>query len=328
MNRFITYAYGPGWLVLGAVIVVVKDLQLVFDGIGTAFTPLMNIYLGEQSYEGVKRCYWLSMRLSIVEGAAMMVLLVVFAPLIVRLYGVDATSMWNYAVNGLRIEALGLPFLSLLFMVTSYYLLVNKIALGFVVSGLRELFVAAPVSVAFGFFWGVYGMFAGLAVSPALAYVISDLYVRFRYGKQNYPLFLANELKGFRHAFYEFKLAPESIIGVQKQAEHFLNENGIPPKTVMKVKLLIEELYMLVYEKNGKNTAVYAECSVIIRDYGVQVITKDDGVLFDLSSEDVVASSITEFMVSGYMEKLKSDKMYLTTMSYNRNVFRINSERL
>ena len=103
-------------------------------------------------------------------------------------------------------------------------------------------------------------------------------------------------------------------------------ENGIDRKIVSKVKLLIEDLYMLIYEKNGAENAVYAECTVIIRDTGVQLITKDDGVLFDLSSEDVVAGSIIEFMVSGYMEKLNDNKKYLTTMSYNRNTFKIKYE--
>ena len=55
MNRFITFAYGPEMLVLGAVILFVKEVQIVFDGIGEAFTPLMNIYLGEESYDGVKK---------------------------------------------------------------------------------------------------------------------------------------------------------------------------------------------------------------------------------------------------------------------------------
>jgi hypothetical protein len=113
---------------------------------------------------------------------------------------------------------------------------------------------------------------------------------------------------------------------VQQQVDRFLAENGVSRKIVLKVKLLVEDLYMLIYEKNGTDVPVYAECTVIIRDTGVQIITKDDGVLFDLSSDDVVAGSIVEFMVSGYMERLKNDKMYLTTMSYNRNTFRINFE--
>ena len=177
-----------------------------------------------------------------------------------------------------------------------------------------------------GYFFGVYGMFAGVAVSPALAYVISVQYIRIRYGAENYPLLLADKLKGFKHKFYELKLDPASIVKTQQQAEKFLCENGVDRKIVSKVKLLIEDIYMLIYEKNGADKAVYAECTVIIRETGVQIITKDDGILFDLSSDDVIAGSIVEFMVSGYMEKLKENKKYLTTMSYNRNTFKVNNE--
>lgn len=326
INRFITYAYGSKMLVLGAVIIFVKDVQVLFDGVGAAMTPLMNIFLGEESYEGVKKCYGLSLKLAVVEGIFLMVLMFLVAPLVVKIYDIADPSMHAFAIEGVRISALGLVFLSLLYLLSSYYLLVNKILLGFMISGLRDLFVAAPVCVVLGYFFGIYGMFAGVALSPAIAYAVAVLYIRIRYGKDNYPLMLVDKLKGFRHVFYEFKLDPESIVGVQQQVDRFLAENGVSRKIVLKVKLLVEDLYMLIYEKNGTDVPVYAECTVIIRDTGVQIITKDDGVLFDLSSDDVVAGSIVEFMVSGYMERLKNDKMYLTTMSYNRNTFRINFE--
>jgi hypothetical protein len=209
-------------------------------------------------------------------------------------------------------------------MLSSYYLLIDKIKLGFMMSAFRDILVATPVCVVLGYFFGIYGMFAGVAIGPALAYVIMALYIRFRYGKDNYPLLLSEKLKGFKHKFYDFVLSPESVIGVQKQVEKFLVENNIENKVVAKVKLLIEELFMLIYEKNGANKSVCAECTVIILNSGVRLIIKDDGVLFDLSSEDVLTSSITEFMVSGYMEQLKNDKLYLKTMSYNRNTFKFN----
>lgn len=326
MNRFITFAYGPEMLVLGAVILFVKEIQIVFDGVGEAFTPLMNIYLGEESYDAVKKCYNLSLKTAVVEGLALTLLMILVAPFIVELYDISDPAVYSYAVLGVQIEVFGLVFLSLLYLLSSYYLLIDKIKLGFVMSALRDVLVVTPVCVVLGYFFGIYGMFAGVAIGPALTYVITVLYIRFRYGKDNYPLLLSEKLKGFKHKFYEFKLNPESIVGTQHQVEKFLVENNIGKKTISKVKLLIEDLYMLIYEKNGVDKAVYAECTVIIRETDVQIITKDDGVLFDLSSEDVVAGSIVEFMVSGYMEKLKDNKKYLTTMSYNRNTFRIKYE--
>ena len=326
MNRFITFAYGPEMLVLGAVILFVREIQVMFDGVGEAFTPLMNIYLGEESYDAVKKCYSLSLKTAVVEGLALTVLMIFVAPFIVELYDISDPAAYSYAVFGVRIEVLGLVFLSVLYMLSSYYLLIDKIKLGFMMSALRDVLVVTPVCVVLGYFFGIYGMFAGVAVGPAIAYAISVLYIRIRYGAENYPLLLTDKLKGFKHKFYEFKLNPESIVGTQHKVEKFLVENNIGKKTISKVKLLIEDLYMLIYEKNGADKAVYAECTVIIRETGVQIITKDDGVLFDLSSEDVVAGSIIEFMVSGYMEKLKDNKKYLTTMSYNRNTFKIKYE--
>ena len=326
MNRFITFAYGPEMLVLGAVILFVREIQVMFDGVGEAFTPLMNIYLGEESYDAVKKCYSLSLKTAVVEGLALTVLMIFVAPFIVELYDISDPAAYSYAVFGVRIEVLGLVFLSVLYMLSSYYLLIDKIKLGFMMSALRDVLVVTPVCVVLGYFFGVYGMFVGVAIGPALTYVIMVLYIRLRYGKDNYPLLLSEKINGVKHEFYEFKLNPESIVGTQHQVEKFLAENNIEKKIISKAKLLIEDLYMLIYEKNGVDKAVYAECTVIIRETDVQIITKDDGVLFDLSSEDVIAGSIIEFMVSGYMEKLKENKKYLTTMSYNRNTFRIKYE--
>lgn len=102
--------------------------------------------------------------------------------------------------------------------------------------------------------------------------------------------------------------------------EALLLENNVDRRTVGSVKLLIEELYMLIAEKN-EGKAVLSECTVFLRPEGIQIITKDDGVLFDISEEDVSVTSLSAFAVSAYMEKLGDDKHHLTTMSYNRSAF-------
>jgi hypothetical protein len=91
---------------------------------------------------------------------------------------------------------------------------------------------------------------------------------------------------------------------------------------VGRIKLLIEELYILIAEKNeGKR--MLSELTVFLRPEGIQMISKDDGVLFDISEDDVSVTSIASFVVSNYMEKLGNDKRHLTTMSFNRSAFLI-----
>jgi hypothetical protein len=115
---------------------------------------------------------------------------------------------------------------------------------------------------------------------------------------------------------------PEQIIGLQKQVQALLEEKGVDRRIVGRIKLLIEELYILIAEKNeGKR--VLSELTVFLRPEGIQMISKDDGVLFDISEEDVSVTSIASFVVSNYMEKLGNDKRHLTTMSFNRSAFLI-----
>ena len=175
----------------------------------------------------------------------------------------------------------------------------------------------------FGKLFGVYGMFAGSALAPIAAYYLSFLFVRLRYGKENTPLLLADREKSLKAAFYEFTITPEAVIAVQKNVGDFLRANNVDRKLVSKTELLIEELYMLVYERNDKKPTVCAECTALIRDDGIQIIEKDDGRLFDLTDEDSLPSSLGAFVVASYMEKMKGNKMYLTTMSYNRNTFKV-----
>ena len=323
IEHFIIITYGSDMLILASIILAVKEFQLVFDGIGEAITPIMNIYLGEESCPAIRKCYRLAKRTSIIEGVIVTLVTIAFSQVIVKIYGITNPDIFVLADNGAKILALGLVHISLLYLLTSYYLIIDKILLGFVICGLRDMIVALPLCMILGKIFGVYGMFAGAALAPVAAYYLSLLFVRLRYGKENTPLLLADREKSLKAVFHEFTVTPEAVIAVQKNIGDFLRANNVDKKLVSKTELLIEELYMLVYERNDKKATVCAECTALIRDDGIQIIEKDDGALFDLTDEDSLPSSLGAFAVASYMEKMKGNKMYLTTMSYNRNTFRI-----
>ena len=323
IEHFIIETYGQDMLILASVFLLVKEFQMVFDGIGEAVTPIMNIYLGEESCPAIRKCYKLAKKIAIIEGVIVTLVIIAFSPFIVKIYGITSPDLLALADKGAKIIALGLVHVSLLYLLTSYYLIIDRILLGFVISGLRDMIVALPLCILFGKLFGVYGMFAGGALAPIAAYYLSLLFVRLRYGKANTPLLLSDREKSLKAAFYEFTITPEAVIAVQKNVGDFLRANNVDRKLVSKTELLIEELYMLVYERNDKKPTVCAECTALIRDDGIQIIEKDDGLLFDLTDEDSLPSSLGAFVVASYMEKMKGNKMYLTTMSYNRNTFRV-----
>ena len=325
LNRFVSAQFGAGYLILVSVIALGRELQLLFDGIGEAITPILSVYLGEGCTSGVQSIYKLAQKTAVIEGLVVTAVLMLCAPLIPGILDIADPALVRQAVVLTRLSALGSVFVSLLYLLTSYYLLIEKIALGLMASALRDVLVSAPLAVLLGKIGGVYGFSVGLAAAPALAYGLVIAYICLRYGRGNCPIFLAKLTGGRRSELYSLATEPEQIIALQKTVEALLRENGFDKRTVGRVKLLIEELFMLIREKNG-GKAVLAECALLLRPEGIQIITRDEGVLFDIAEEDVTVTSIAAFAVSGYMEKLGRNKRYLTTMSFNRSSFLIKTQ--
>ncbi len=323
MNRFVVSEFGSDHLILVSIILILKEGQLVFDGIGEAITPIMSIYLGEGLYDGVRRCWRLAEVTAVLEGLVMTLLVMISSFFLPQMLGIQDPALADCAIRGIRLMSLSLPFVSLLYLVTSYDLVIDRIWLGFFICAMRDLLQAMPLAMMLGRLFDENGMFTGVMLAPIFSYVVGMLFVRLRYGKENYPLMLADREKSVRAWLYDVKVEPEAIIDVQGRIARNLVENGVDDQTVGMVKLLVEELFVLVYEKNNGDPGVKGECGVIIEEDGVRLIMKDDGVLFDLSDENAEVVSFAVFAVSSYMTSMGKNKQNLTTMSFNRNTFLI-----
>ena len=321
LNAFVSACFGADYLIVVSVIALCREMQMVFDGIGEAITPLLSVYLGEGSLCGIASLYRLARKTAILEGLLVTLAFLLLAPVFPEILGIAGPEMAACVIGEIRLVALGSVFVSLLYLLTSYYLVIERIGLGLMASALRDVVLSALLSVALGRMFGLTGMFLGLALAPAGAFVLLWLYITRRYGREAWPLFLST-LGSTPSFLYDLSTEPEQIIDLQKKVETLLTEKGYAHRTIGRVKLLIEEVYMLIREKNGEK-AVLSECSVLLKEDGIQIIIKDDGVLFDISEEDVTVTSLVSLMVSGYMEKLGQNKRHLTTISFNRSSFLI-----
>lgn len=325
LNAFVSSQFGPEYIIVVAGITLSRELQLLFEGIGEAIGPILSVYVGEKSHGGLQYIYKIANKTAIIEGLGVTIALILIAPLLPMVLNVTQPELVRWVVIGIRVAALGSVFMSLLYLLTSYYLVIEQIVLGVVISALRDVAMSAGLVVILGKAFGLYGMFVGLAAAPAISYGLTLLYITMRYGKEDCPLLLSKVPGGDNSYLFQLSVEPEKIIGLQKDVELLLMEKDVDKRTSGKVKLLIEELYMLIWEKNeGKH--ILSECTIFMKPEGVQIITKDDGILFDISEEDVSVTSLAAFAVSAYMEQLGEDRRHLTTMSFNRSAFLIKTE--
>lgn len=326
MNRFVTAEFGAEHLILISVAALCRELQLIFDGIGEAITPILSVYLGEDCFPGVRSIYRLAERTAVAEGLEVTAVLFLCAPFVPGVLGISDPEISRAAVTGLRILSFGSPFVSLLYLSTSYDLLIDRISLGLVVCGLRDLLIAAPLAALLGIWFGLNGFFAGLTLGPALAWVGSMRFLRVRYGSDA-PLLLRQRERDKEALLYELTVEPNAVVRVRDELGEALKVRGYDAKTVNRVMLLFEELFMLLWEKN-EGTTIRGECALVLTGDGVRMITRDTGVIFDLSDADLEVSSLRSYVLSSVAERVTARKRHLVTMSFNRNVFEVRGKKM
>ena len=94
-------------------------------------------------------------------------------------------------------------------------------------------------------------------------------------------------------------------------------KRGIASKTRIKLEVMIEDLGMLIIEKN-KHRPVLTEITISFKK-DIKVVMRDGGVLYDVTDPDA-ALSFRSMFVSGLL-KNGSRSTYLFTQNYNRHVF-------
>ena len=322
LNAFVSARFGPDLLILVSAVTLCREFQIVFDGIGEAVSPMFGVYLGEENHSGLRSIYKLANRTAIIEGIVVTFALMVFAPFAPEVLKVASPEVADQVVICIRMTALGSTFASLLYLLTSYYLVIDQIALALVVCLMRDMLLCVPLALAFGKLWGPQGMFVGIAAAPALTYVILLNFLTVRYGKKDCPLLLSRIPGDDNCYLFNFSNEPEQVIDVQGKVEQLLLEHSLDRRVISSTMLLIEELYNIVRERNG-GRAVLCECTVTIRSDEIRIISKDEGVLFDITGDDAIVTSLSAYVIISYFEKMEIGRKHLTTMSFNRSVFLI-----
>jgi Na+-driven multidrug efflux pump/anti-sigma regulatory factor (Ser/Thr protein kinase) len=320
-NRLVVHFFGSNMIFVASIIILVKELQILFDGIGEAITPLISLYLGEGTYGGVHEIWHHAKKTASIESILVTGLILIFAPFIVTVIGIKDPQYLPIATMELRVLSISLFFTCRLYLDSSYYIIVDKIPLGVLICALRDMVISLPLAMLGSWIDGINGMGIGLMIAQPIGYLIAVGYVRARYGKENYPLFIADKENSKGSLFYELSLNPEDIISVRDNIENDLRQTGYPKSVINKVSLLVEETLMLIFENNPKRI-VLAECSVLMGEK-LTLVIKDDGIIFDLTDSDMKLSSFRSYVISNVAETISSRKKHFLTLSYNRNVFEI-----
>ena len=320
MIGFVSRNYGDTGLITLAVVVSLIEFSVVMDGVGMAMQPLIGTYFGEKNHKLIKRVMKAGIKAALIEGIIATAFIWIFAKQFCGLFGITDSTVLEPSMSAIRIVSLGFVFCSAVSLMTSYYMLIDRIGMSVCVSCIQNglLYILLPITGSL--LLGASGMWSGFAVAPALTLIGTLLFVYLRFGRDNFP-FILNDMNT-EIVVMENTLTKDNTVSLSECVGESLLSHQYTKAEANRAALFVEEIGLTVLEKNRQaKKPVLIEFSLFFEPDSVLIIQRDSGELFDLTDPDLHIEGLSSFILSGLMEAHK-EKAYLVTTGYNRNMIR------
>ena len=312
LNKFVALRFEDDCLTAMTVVNNLMVVILVFEGLGQAVDPLLNIYYGERNPDGIRKLMRSAIRIAVMEGVVLGFVMFAFAGLLPKLYGVHTPDLIDLCTAALRTVAPAMPFIALLYLFVVYYMVTGHLRISLAIAVLRNVVFYIGLPLILGMMFGIEGVWIGVALAYMVTFFLFAGFLRVKYGK-SFPLILEDR----DIVSKDVVLTVDKLMEIRNWARRECEKRGIASSVIIKIELLLEELGMLIIERNGIRPPL-AEVSICFKK-DIKVIIRDDGKIYDVTDPDA-ALSFRSMFVTELLQK-GSRSAYLLTQNYNRNVF-------
>lgn len=302
VNKFTVAFFNEELLAVVALGVSIVQFSIVFDGVGEALIPLGGMYAGEKNDNALRELANHSALVAIAEGLYAGVLMFVFAPEIATVYGFrgDAAELLPVAVMVVRVLAFAMPFMALLMMMNTHYLVVGHAKFAIWLTILKDFLLPCVFAVLMaGAVW-LY-IWVGMVVGYVIAAASPFVYVWQVYKRSYFPWLVR---KDERAVDFSICLDRESLSSACDRIAEFIRKGGVGDETVSRVTSTVEENGLAALKANGSRPPCVEYFVSLEESGGVRLIVRDDGVTMDSASASV------------------SERRYLNTLNCNRTEYR------
>jgi len=314
MNKLILVSCGVTMVAAYSVVNLVYNLYETHSATALSCQGFTSSFLGEKNSAGIKNVMKTALKATVGVGLVYVALLLIFAPMIPKLYGMETPELVKTAIFTVRMMSFAAVPYGIAYLAECTFPSFGKLKLGIVMTFLNDLFCPLILSVPFVYMFGFTGVAVGMSFNAYLVVAFFSLFVIAKYGKKGFPLYL--EDYGEETVSFDLYVTEETITQIRDHVKHELDIRGFK---IENIELLIEELYKRIYEKNpGKR--IMSECTLLFGKDRVRILVRDDGVIFNFVDENNLIESLNAHVLNSLLEQTKK-KEYILTTSFNRNGF-------
>lgn len=318
INRYLLRNFGENAIIIFTVVLnILTFLLMGFDGIGQSIQSLINIYYGENNTKGIKKTMKVAFKTSLIEGTLIMAIMLIFATYIVKIFGISDFELIKQAVTAVRIVSFSTILTSMVLLVTSYYLYIEKIGLAIMITAFSNFVFRILCVIIFGKLLLLTGVWIGILAGEIFTILSILLLVRIISKGRTVPLLIDKSMDEQIFSF-DIMATKESVMKLRDSIESILLSKEFDHKRILKVLLVVEEQCMLTVEKN-RYKKIIVECTLNLNK-GIKLIIRDNSDMYDstdLDSEVTSMANYTGLMILGNITK----SQYLPTSGDNKVVF-------
>ncbi len=218
----------------------------MFLGMALGAQPLIGTLNGEKNVKVLRDLMQAVCR----DLTAISLLTCLFAPFLVRAFGINDATLLSQGIVALRIVSVTLVFQTLLVLFFALYYMIELELLAFTVSVFKSLVSPLVLTIVLSMVSkSPVGLFVGLAVAPVVSILTCAQAIFMRYGRERFPYMVPHDMDD-RTFIYDFEVSPKNAVEMSRTADAQLQAFSAPDRIRMMVSVFIEDMLMLVLEKN------------------------------------------------------------------------------
>lgn len=317
MNLFIIKRFGDSYLAAYTIINLMLNLAMCFMCSTDAGGPFIGISYGEKNSVALKRILDICFKNTMVISVLFAVVFFFGARFVPAIYGINTPEIVDASIYSARVLALSYIFTGLVMMWVDYFPRVDKQIMGNIVGLSHDLFTPILFAVLLGIIGGYKGMVWGFFLSSVGSLLIGAGCIVVKHGIKALPF----DIQPSSDKIFVHELAIEdSELTVLNEIVHKeMVEAGVEKSLANKVELMLEETFVIV-KKYNEGKRILADCTIMINDNQLRLITRDNGKIFDITKVDENIKSLEHYVAARVMESAE-EKVYMTAVSFNRNSF-------
>ena len=317
INKFLIVHFGDTYLSAYMVVNLVLNLVGCFTSAAAAAGPFVSVGYGEKNPLAIKNIMNFSTVPISVIGVVFSAIVFFAAPLLPQMYGITGPEVFDSAVYAGRV--LGISYLATCFVMhwINYLPRINCVLHSNVLAAVYLFISPLVFPMPFAIWWGFKGLVWGFFLTPIVAFLYHFIYVAVKYGLKKFPYMVPEtDNKVFIHGL---TLNTSEIMRLRDEVERDLSSCGVSADIINKAQLVIEESFQIVRDKNP-GAEISGDCTVIVSDSYVRLITRDNGIIFDITDANAKIKSLREYM-NACLNESGLESTYLTTTTFNRNSY-------